>query len=224
VALLVLFVVAMAWVWRFPNASDPEPAEPATGAPANDFGTITTAEPLSIPLEPVEEPEPPEPEVAPTPSRNEPPKVVKKAAPPPVVTPEPEPVVPPVEEAPPVVRMSVVDTVEVATVGVFVKNGFKESVLTLLVDGSEVFTADMTTEAKGLSRVYKKALRKAHKDVSTELEIPVGPHRISAHVLNVAKQREYEQSVEVELTADDERSLHIVAGKTFGSRLKLTFE
>jgi len=225
-ALLILFVVAMGWVWRFGTASDSGPAEPVIDTPAIGFGTITAAEPVSAPLAPVEEPEPPEPEpaVVRSPARTEPPKVAKKAAPPPVVKPEPEPVAAPVVEAPPVEPVPVVDTVEVVAVGVFVKNSFKESVLTLFVDGEEAFAADMTTDAKGISRVYKKALRKAHEDVSTEIEIPVGPHRITAHVLNVAKEREYEQSVEVELTAGDERSLRIVAGKAFGKAVKLTFE
>lgn len=243
VVVAVMFVAAIAWVWttadRVVSPDEDAPTGLRVSSPQDSHPT-KPAVPLVVVSPPAasEKPEavpPPPPaaksapppaavEKAPAPApvkkaqsapqkpKTAPPAAVKPAAP----APAPAPVVAAVERAPaphPTARLDVQ-----------LKNNLKEGRLSLFLDGDEIYSTDLESDDGRLARAFKKTVGKAGQRVGTELEIPAGAHTLSAHLLNTAKSKEFDESIEIDLDAGSAGTLRIITGRTFGRDLALRLE
>ncbi len=232
IALLILSVVALVLVARTMGPPDGPPAPAvAQAAPTRAFfrtpplTVLPSAPPKALePAAALPEPQPAPQVAAPKPAAAaKPPAERRKSDKPATLAPTPAPAADTgaVDETPPRVETrAAIPAVETAQLALFVKSSLKEGTLTLRVDGREVYSTNLASDAKR----WKKVIGRAHQDFAAQVEIPAGAHTITAQVLNSVKSREHEASVDVEIAAGQERGLRIVAGRTIGPPLTLTLE
>jgi len=100
----------------------------------------------------------------------------------------------------------------------------KDGTLTVLVDGAEVYSRELSTEDRNVKRFLKKVAGKVQESFDARIAIPSGPHEVVARVETARRSAPYEEAVTVDLGPGESRRIRLVAGKTFGRPLTLETE
>jgi uncharacterized protein with GYD domain len=101
------------------------------------------------------------------------------------------------------------------------RSSVKEGTLTLLVDGSEVFSRSLSTEDRSMKRFFKKVSGKVHESFETRIPVSAGRHEVVAIVETRRSETPYEDSVTIDMEPGEIQTITLVAGRTFGSPLTL---
>jgi DNA-binding response OmpR family regulator len=92
----------------------------------------------------------------------------------------------------------------------------KDGRLTLLVDGNEVFSRELSAEKRGLKRT--------RETFETRVDIEAGKHKLVARLELASESYGYENAIEVELEPGEGRTLAVVAGKSRKRPILLTLQ
>ena len=92
----------------------------------------------------------------------------------------------------------------------------KSGTLTVLVDGSEVYSRQLSTGERGAERFFKKVAGRVEEEFSARIPVAPGEHQVVARVSMERRDEPYEVGVWVDLESGESRGLSLVAGKTFG--------
>jgi hypothetical protein len=98
----------------------------------------------------------------------------------------------------------------------------KTGTLTVLVDGSEVYSRSLSTTERGPERFFKKVAGRVQEEFEARIPIAPGEHEIVARVSMARRDEPYEAAVRVDVESGERRGLTLVAGKTFGRPLSLS--
>jgi serine/threonine-protein kinase len=112
-----------------------------------------------------------------------------------------------------------------ARIVVDTRSGIKDGRLTLSVDGREVYRRDLEWQGGGFKRAMARTVGHVRERHEQEIEIPAGRHEIVARV-DVASGTDplVSDPLVVDLDPSATRTLRVVAGRTFGPKLKLALE
>jgi hypothetical protein len=97
----------------------------------------------------------------------------------------------------------------------------KSGSLTVLVDGAEVYSRQLSTTERGAERFFKKVAGRVQEEFDASIPIAPGEHEIVARVSMERRDEPYEAAVFINVESGESRRLTLVAGKTFGSPLSL---
>lgn len=98
----------------------------------------------------------------------------------------------------------------------------KSGTLTVLVDGTEVYSRQLSTDERGAGRFFKKVAGRVEEEFDASIPVAPGEHTIIARVSMERRDEPYEVSVWVDLESGDRQGLSLVAGKTFGRPVSLS--
>ena len=98
----------------------------------------------------------------------------------------------------------------------------KSGTLTVLVDGTEVYSRPLSTDERGASRFLKKVAGRVQEEFEARIPVSPGEHQITARVSMQRRDEPYETTVWVDLDSGERQGLDLVAGKTFGRPLSLS--
>jgi len=98
----------------------------------------------------------------------------------------------------------------------------KSGTLTVLVDGTEVYSRPLSTDERGASRFLKKVAGRVQEEFEARIPVSPGEHQITARVSMKRRDEPYETTVWVDLESGERQGLDLVAGKTFGRPLSLS--
>jgi serine/threonine-protein kinase len=111
-----------------------------------------------------------------------------------------------------------------ARLDLIVRSSIKVGTLALFVDGRETYTADLAADGGKLGLALKKTLGKADQIFEARVEVPPGRHTVTARVYSAAKDKEFEDTLEIDLAAGEARALRIVAGRAIGRRVAMALD
>jgi serine/threonine protein kinase len=97
----------------------------------------------------------------------------------------------------------------------------KDGKLTVLVDGSEVYSRELSTESRNVKRFFKKVSGKVQETFDARIAIPSGSHEVVARVHTARRAAPYEEGVTVDLEPGESRKIRLIAGRTFGRAVSL---
>jgi hypothetical protein len=103
------------------------------------------------------------------------------------------------------------------------KSSIETGRLSLLVDGQEVYTRQLSAPRQG-NHVFGKLLGRDQETFQDWIKIPPGRHEVAARVLSEGAGPDFRDSIVVELKAGETRTLRMSAGRSFGAPVSLKLD
>jgi serine/threonine protein kinase len=106
-----------------------------------------------------------------------------------------------------------------AFINVSIVSGVKQGTLSLLVDGTEVYSRSLESNNSDVKRLFKNLVRKDQERHETSIELTPGNHTIVAHLAVAGKTKVHQKSVTIDLVPGESREVRLTAGKSLGRTL-----
>ena len=100
----------------------------------------------------------------------------------------------------------------------------KDGKLTVLVDGSEVYSRELSTESRNVKRFFKKVAGNVQESFDARIAIPSGTREVMARVHTARRSAPYEEVLTLDLEPGESRKIRLVAGRTLGRAVSLEAE
>ncbi|HKQ60336.1 MAG TPA: hypothetical protein VJS92_03565, partial [Candidatus Polarisedimenticolaceae bacterium] len=106
------------------------------------------------------------------------------------------------------------------------RSGLPSGTLTLLVDGDTVFARELAAPAprSGGRRLIDRVFKRGLESFGAHIAVPPGHHELVGRVAAAGIAAPLEDRLVVELAPGETRTLRLVAGRSFNTRLSLELE
>jgi serine/threonine protein kinase len=101
------------------------------------------------------------------------------------------------------------------------RSTIEAGILSLEVDGREVYSRRLSAPARSKGKVFNRMLGRDQETFEGWIPVSPGKHEVAAHVVPESSDRPLQDSIVVDLKAGETRTLRMVAGRSFGTPLSL---